>query len=387
MKLPVTEWANTASLKAVTDALGSGAGEVRYVGGAVRDTLLGLPVTDVDLATVHKPQEVMARLEKARIKTVPTGIAHGTVTAVTDDGPVEITTLRRDVSTDGRRATVAFSDDWREDAARRDFTINALSADPVTGEVFDYFGGVDDLRARRIRFIGSAEDRIAEDYLRIMRYFRFLARFGKREVDAETFEACRAMASGLTRLSRERVADELLKLLGAADPVHAVRAMIEGDIFASIVAEVDPAASEVLAQLVRREAERGAAPDALRRLVALLPKDAQNAGAIAKDLKLSKKMQRGIQTRLTLSSDNRPTAQNIRAAAYYTSVKAARDAALLFAEEGDVAACLEGLEDWQPPQFPLTGGDLIAQGLEPGPIVAQTLAKLEREWVERGFVE
>ena len=387
MKLPATEWANTASLKAVTDALGSAEGMTRYVGGAVRDTLLGLPVTDVDLATVLKPEEVMARLAAAQIKTIPTGIAHGTVTAVTADGPVEITTLRRDVSTDGRRATVAFSDDWREDAARRDFTINALSADPVTGEVFDYFGGVDDLQARRIRFIGSAEDRIAEDYLRIMRYFRFLARFGKQEVDAATFEACRAMASGLANLSRERVADELLKLLGAANPVHAVQAMISCGIFTHIMHEIDPAAGELLARLVRGEEAHGIKPEALRRLIALLPKDAAGAGAIAKGLKLSKKMQRAIQTRVSLCHDERPSPQNIRAAAYYTSVEAARDGALLCAEDCDVASCLEGLEDWQPPVFPLTGGDLIAQGLEPGPIVAETLAKLERAWVDEGFVD
>ena len=164
-------------------ALGAAEGETRYVGGCVRDTLLGLEVSDVDLATTIAPEEVIARLEAARIKAVPTGLAHGTITAVSGGAPVEVTTLRRDVSTDGRRATVAFTEDWREDAARRDFTINALSADPLSGEVFDYFGGLADLEARKVRFIGEPLQRIAEDHLRILRFFRFHARFGEGAPD------------------------------------------------------------------------------------------------------------------------------------------------------------------------------------------------------------
>ena len=184
MQLPLADWHQSISVQAVVSALGGGE-MTRLVGGAVRDTLLGLVVKDVDLATRWKPEEVVERLQAAGIKAVPTGIDHGTITAVTDDGPIEITTLRRDVSTDGRRATIAFSDDWQEDAARRDFTINALFADPATLEISDYFGGLADLEARRIRFIGSPEQRIAEDYLRVMRYFRFLARFGQDHVDED----------------------------------------------------------------------------------------------------------------------------------------------------------------------------------------------------------
>ena len=195
------------------NALGAEEGLTRYVGGAVRDELLRLPVSDIDLATRIPPDEVIRRLEEAKIKAVPTGIEHGTVTAVSDGHPFEITTLRRDVSTDGRRATVAFTDDWEEDAARRDFTINALSADPLTGELFDYFGGLADLERRHIRFIGDPLQRIAEDHLRILRFFRFHARFDAGEPDVAALEACTARANDLMALSRERIADELLKLL------------------------------------------------------------------------------------------------------------------------------------------------------------------------------
>lgn len=182
--LPAAAWRDRPGLDRLAAALGAAAGEARYVGGAVRDTLLGLDVADIDIATRHAPAEVIARLKAAGIKAVPTGIEHGTITAVSSGTVVEVTTLRRDVSTDGRRATVAFTDDWREDAARRDFTMNALYADPLTGELFDWFGGLDDLAAGRVRFIGDPYQRIAEDHLRILRFFRFHARFGDA-IDAE----------------------------------------------------------------------------------------------------------------------------------------------------------------------------------------------------------
>lgn len=206
--------------------LGAPAGETRFVGGCVRDALLGLPVSDIDLATRLRPEAAMERLKAAGIRAVPTGLAHGTVTAIVAGAPIEVTTLRRDVSTDGRRATVAFTDDWREDAARRDFTINALSADPASGEVFDYFGGEADLAARRVRFIGDPLTRIAEDHLRILRFFRFHARFGAGEPDADSLAACVARANDLMALSRERIADELSKLLALPDPA-ATAALME----------------------------------------------------------------------------------------------------------------------------------------------------------------
>lgn len=392
MKLPPSDWTKRRGLAALIAALD---GKARFVGGAVRDSLRGAEVKDVDIATPLLPDDVMERLRAASIKVIPTGIDHGTVTALLPDGPVEITTLRRDVSTDGRRATVAFSDDWREDAARRDFTINALFADPETLEIFDYFDGLEDLDQRRIRFIGSAAERIAEDHLRIMRYFRFLARFGQQELDAEAFRACVQAAPKLEQLSRERIADELLKLLATDDPRFAVGKMLEGSIFDHIVAGTDPKAGEILARLVTREQTHDIPPGAVRRLVALLPKDADQTGTIAKSLKLSKKLQRALAERLPSRNAGMtpPVARlfrgenDIRALAYRTGIEAARDIAILFADDDALPDLLARLQNWQPPVFPMTGGELIERGLKPGPIVARTLAMIEQAWIDNGFAD
>src|SRR5690606_38692919 len=275
-------------LDVLCDALGGGVGEARFVGGAVRDGLLGLPVNDVDIATVHAPDAVMRRIRAAGFKAVPTGLAHGTITAVLDHWPVEITTLRRDVSTDGRRATVAFATDWREDAARRDFTMNALYADPLDGALQDYFGGVDDLAARRVRFIGDAQARIAEDHLRILRYFRFTARFGALDRGSVDYAACVAHATSLMALSRERIADELLRLLALPDPSDVVAAMVEDGVLAPVLPEVTVAGVAALRALLGAERAAGLAPDGLRRLAALLPGEAV-AEQIGPRLRLSNK--------------------------------------------------------------------------------------------------
>lgn len=382
MKLPHAPWHQRPSLKKLVAALDGKNGMIRFVGGAVRDSLLGLPVQDIDLATILKPDDVMARLTKAGVKVIPTGIDHGTVTAITDDGPVEITTLRRDVSTDGRRATVAYSDDWKEDAARRDFTINALFADPKTLTIYDYFSGLDDLENRHIRFIGSAQQRIAEDHLRIMRYFRFLARFAETKVDEEAYAACTQAAASLRNLSRERIAEELMKLLATNDPVFAVGKMLESGIFGHIFAGADDNAAALLERLVRREQVHSIAPNAIRRLITLLPKNADEAGEIVTGLKSSKKMRRAAADRLVAQQ---PTAAHIPALAYHHGMEAAQDIALLFASEKELAACMAVLTGWQKPVFPITGGDLIALGLKPGPIVAKTLATVEQAWIAEGF--
>lgn len=390
MKIPPAEWTKRRGLAALIIALD---GKARFVGGAVRDSLLGVEVKDVDIATPLLPEDVMDRLKAASIKAIPTGIDHGTITAVLPDGPVEITTLRRDVSTDGRRATVAFSNDWEEDAARRDFTINALFADPETLEIFDYFGGLSDLERRQIRFIGSAAERIAEDHLRIMRYFRFLARFGLHELDTEAFRACVDAAPKLQQLSRERVADELLKLLTTDDPRFALGKMLDARIFDHIIGETDEQAENILDRLVTREQAHAVMPDAVRRLVALLPKDSDKAAAIAKSLKLSRKLQKAIVERSPAQANiGRQSghgllqeADNIRALAYRTSVAAARDVALLFADDAALPEMLARLKNWHPPSFPLTGGDLIERGLKPGPIVARTLATIEQAWIDKDF--
>jgi poly(A) polymerase len=268
--LPAADWTRRDDLAALVGALGPG--KVRWVGGAVRDTLLGNPVKDVDAATTHEPAVVVDLLGKAGIRTVPTGIDHGTVTAVLPGGPVEVTTLRRDVSTDGRRATVAFATDWHEDAARRDFTINALYAHPDTLEIEDYFAGLADLDARRVRFIGDARQRIREDHLRILRYYRFQARFGSA-LDAEAEEASAELAPMLKGLSRERVAMELLNLLALPDPFATVARMADRGVLQVILPEAGKAGVSAIAALGGEEARQDVVPDPLRRQPALLPAD------------------------------------------------------------------------------------------------------------------
>jgi len=361
-------------MKRLLGALGAEAGETRYVGGCVRDTLLGLPVSDVDLATRLTPEKVLERLGKARIKAVPTGIAHGTITAVIAGAPVEVTTLRRDVATDGRRATIAYTEDWREDAARRDFTFNALFADPRSGEIFDYFGGQDDLAARRVRFIGAPLSRIAEDHLRILRFFRFHARFGAGAPDGEALEACAARANDLMALSRERIADELLKLLGLPDPAPTVALMVERGILKPVLPEIQSAGR--LIALVAAEADAGIAADPVRRLASLLPADTEVAASVAARLRLSKRAAR------RLASAAERTLDAPEPLAYRIGNEEAVDRFLLAGETG---IDLKALQLWYRPRLPVRGGDLIAMGLEAGPVVAATLHAIERDWAAAGF--
>ena len=370
---PATDWTARADLAALVAALDPGCeGLVRYVGGAVRDTLMGLPVKDIDMATPLEPAEVIARLTAAGIRNVPTGLAHGTVTAVIAGGPVEITTLRRDVSTDGRHATVAFSHSWQEDAARRDFTINALYADPATLAVYDYFGGLDDLAARRLRFIGAAEARIREDYLRILRYFRFQARFGSLPADPEAEQACAALAPGMKGLSRERIASELMALLALPDPAPTVARMAELGVLREILPEADTAA---LAPLIAAEAAQGLAPEALRRFAALLPADPDVAELVGARLRLSIAQRK----HLALVTARTTPEVDARALAYRVGRAAAIDRLLL---TGASCAALDG---WDIPRFPLKGGAVVARGVSAGPEVARILRTVEARWVAEGF--
>jgi poly(A) polymerase len=374
VKLPDAPWRKRAGMPRLLRTLGAGDGATRFVGGCVRDTLLGLDVSDVDLATRLSPETVVKRLEKAGIKAVPTGIAHGTITAVIGGAPVEVTTLRRDVSTDGRRAIVAYTEDWREDAARRDFTINALLADPVGSQVVDYFGGVADLKARRVRFIGEPLQRIAEDHLRILRFFRFQARFGKGEPDAAALAACSDRANDLMALSRERIADELLKLLGLADPAPTAALMIAHGIFRPVLPEI--VSAEPLAALVAAERAAGIAADPVRRLAALLPADPDVAAAVAARLRLSKRAARRLVSAAERTLDApEPLAYRIGAA----------EAIDRFLLDGASLPDLKALETWRRPRLAVGGGDLIRMGLEAGPVVAATLQAIEREWAAGGF--
>ncbi|MEY3984952.1 MAG: hypothetical protein RLZ59_397 [Pseudomonadota bacterium] len=361
----------STALAAVVAALD---GKVRLVGGVVRDTLAGVATKDIDLATPLAPEVVMAALKTAGLKAVPTGLAHGTVTAVAEGRPFEITTLRRDVATDGRHAEVAFTDDWQEDAARRDFTINALYADPVTGEVFDYFGGVADLNAGIVRFIGEPLQRIAEDHLRILRFFRFHARFGGGGPDAASLSACQARANDLMALSRERIAMELLALLALPNPAPTLALMIESGIFTPVLPEVTDAAP--VARLVVREAEAGIAPDALRRLCALIAPDPIVAEDIANRLKLSNAQRKRM---IAVAGRADEDAKDPRALAYWHGVEVAVDRLLL--RSGDAKPLL----GWTPPRFPITGGAIVARGVQAGPEVARILQAAERQWVAEGF--
>ena len=376
LKLDAAKWRKRRGTSRLLKALAAEQGLTRYVGGAVRDDLLDLPVSDIDLATRLQPDEVIDRLQKARIKAVPTGIDHGTVTAVSDGHPFEITTLRRDVSTDGRRAVVAYTDDWKEDAARRDFTINALSADPVSGEIFDYFGGLDDLQTRHIRFIGEPLQRIAEDHLRILRFFRFHARFGGGEPDAPALEACSQRANDLMALSRERVADELLKLLAVADPSPTVAIMLDREILKPVLPEIGREGLEALKPLVAAERQAGIEPDPLRRLAALLPTDPDTADEIGVRLRLSNKARKRLVCDAAASVRESP-----QALAYRVGTECAVDRLLLSGRPEDA----KSIAAWKAPRLPISGGALIARGLAEGPIVAKTLKAIEDQWLKGGF--
>lgn len=370
--LPATEWTARADLAELFRAIDPKGDSARYVGGAVRDTLLGVPVNDIDVATKHEPDEILARLKAAGIRSVPTGLAHGTVTAILPGGPVEITTLRRDVSTDGRRATVAFSSNWEDDAARRDFTINALYADPRTLAVYDYFGGLADLAARRLRFIGDADMRIREDYLRILRYFRFQARFGSLPADPVAEQACRELAPGMKGLSRERVGWELLALLALPAPASTVQRMAELGVLKEVLPEADPAPLFALQEAEQREQ---IAPDALRRLAAMLPAQAGVAEQVAARLRLSIAQRK----RLSNAALRDGTPPDARALAYRLGREEAIDRLLL------AGASTAPLQGWEAPQFPLKGGEIVAMGVGKGPEVARLLQTVEARWIAESF--
>ena len=368
--LPSAPWTQRDDLAELIAALGDG--NARYVGGAVRDTVLGLEAHDIDIATPLEPAEVIARLDSAGVRSVPTGLKHGTITAIRERDNVEITTLRRDVSTDGRHAEIAYSHDWREDAARRDFTINALYADPVTLELFDYFGGLDDLHARRVRFIGDARERIREDHLRILRYFRFQARFGSQLIDEKAESACAELAPMLKGLSRERIGWELQNLLALSDPGPTVARMAELGVLGVILPEADPTG---LVELIAAEARDGVDPDPIRRLAALLPPDPAAAENVAARLRLSIAQKK----RLIVAAQRDGEGSRARTLAYCIGREAAIDRLLLTGRE---TAPLHG---WETPVFPLKGGAIVARGVAAGPEVARILRSIEAQWIAEGF--
>ena len=376
--LPPQPWAAMPAGAALLAALDAAAGETRLVGGAVRDALLGLAGADIDLATRFPPEEVMRRVKAAGLKAVPTGIAHGTVTVVGDAVVAEVTTLRRDVNSFGRHAEVAFTDDWREDAMRRDFTVNALYADLPGGALHDHVCGLADLAARRVRFIGDPLQRIAEDHLRILRFFRFSARFAA-VIDADGLAACTLRANDLMALSRERIAMELRLLLALPDPVATVALMLEAGIFRPVLPELAAQRLPVLARTIAAERAAGLVPAWERRLSALLPAGETRAAAdVGARLKLSNAQ------RVRLVAAVQPAGPAPYWDIAYREGSEALVDRLLIAGDADSAAPLIG---WQRPKLPASGKDIIARGVAPGPEVARRLGAFERAWVAAGFPE
>jgi poly(A) polymerase len=383
IRLPDPDWLGESETRRVLAALGADGVEVRFVGGCVRDALIGRAVVDIDVATPDPPDAVLRKLAAAGLRGLPTGIAHGTVTALAGARRFEVTTLRRDVETDGRHARVAFTDDWRADAARRDFTINAMSAG-ADGVVHDYFGGLGDLRAGRVRFVGDPAARIAEDRLRILRFWRFHAHFGRGAPDVAARAACRAGAGGLALLSGERVRAELVKLLAAADPVPSVAAMAGDGLFAQLAR--GPVAVDALAAL--RALEPAATRDPWRRLASLLP-DAAVAAALAERLRLS----RAERDRLVAAAGATALADRdaTRAALYRDGVEAVTDRALVAAARGMMPAAaladtLAEVAAWRQPEFPVGGADVLGLGVAPGPQVGSLLAEVEAWWIAADFL-
>jgi poly(A) polymerase len=373
-------WVTAPASRAVMRALGRG----WFVGGCVRNALLGRPVTDIDIATPLVPHEVMRRLETAGIRAVPTGLAHGTVTAVVGGSPIEVTTFRADVATDGRRAEVAFTADMATDAGRRDFTMNALYAD-ADGRLIDPLGGLPDLRAGRVRFIGRPEDRIREDYLRILRFFRFHAWYGAPDgvvaggIDPDGLAACAALAEGIDRLARERVGWEIRKLLAAPDPAPATAAMASAGVLARCLPGADATA---LAPLVHVEALAGAAPDWPTRLAALGA--VAGAGEAARRLRLSRAEEAALARIAAALAEDAPPA----ALAYRHGAEAAHAALLIRAAatgmppppglEAEIARGAGAV-------LPLAAADLIAAGIPPGPALGRALARAEAAWLASDF--
>lgn len=363
-------------------------GSARFVGGCVRNALLAEPVSDIDIATQLVPDEVARVMRAADIAVHPTGIEHGTLTVVADDKPYEITTLRRDVETDGRRATVAFTEDWAEDAQRRDFRMNALYADQA-GNLFDPTGGgLTDLAARRIVFVGDPDTRIREDYLRILRFFRFYAWYGHTAPDAAGLAACSALRKGLDGISVERIWMETRKLFGAPDPLSALEAMELSGVLAQIYPEAR--GLDLLRKLIALEKVQGMTPDAMLRVLSLFWKNAAATRAVANRLKVSNDERDRL---VWPAEDQTPMSPNmsphhVRVAVYRLGAQVVIDRARLLWAETDDPACADliGLaEGWDKPALPLTGADLISRGFNPGPAMGEALRKAESAWISSDF--
>jgi tRNA nucleotidyltransferase/poly(A) polymerase len=383
-------WLRSGPAARVLALLNGDGEETRVVGGAVRNALLGVPIGDIDIATTALPTEVVRRAKASNIKSVPTGIEHGTVTLVVDGKPFEVTTLREDIETFGRKAKVAFGRDWVRDAERRDFTINGLSVD-AQGVVHDYVGGLMDIAARRVRFIGDANLRIAEDYLRILRFFRIHAAYGAGEPDRAGYLACIGGRAGLATLSAERVRMEVMKLMVAQGTAGAVAAMAEGGLLLPIFGGV--AYTGPFAAMIEAERALGLAPSAIRRLAALAVAVTEDARRLSVRLRLTNQETKALDSmghrwwRLAGMDEARA-----RRRLYRLGAERYRDRLMLaWARAGDEAnpahwrelATLP--ERWSAPKFPLKAADFVVRGIAEGPALGHVLALAEDAWLAADF--
>lgn len=393
-------WLTDPAVQAVFSLLNADGGEGRIVGGAVRNALMGLPISDADFATTNLPDEVMARAKKADIKAVPTGIDHGTVTLVIDGRGFEVTTLRRDVATDGRHATVAFGTDWQADAERRDFTMNALYV-TADGAVIDLVGGLKDIESRTIRFIGDASARIAEDYLRVLRFFRFFAYYGSGRPDADGLRASAKAKDRLDHLSAERVWIEMRKLFAAPDPARALLWMRTSGVLTAILPETEKWGIDAIHGLVATEQALSWTPDPLLRLAAIIPPDTERVVALAKRLRMSNaEGERLLQwaqapqvtvdlaetalDRLLYRHGKPGLLMRLRLALASARASAVgNDQDMLKAAK--LSTLLARAERFEKPSFPLGGSDVMEAGVPAGPRVGELLRELESLWVERNF--
>lgn len=400
-KIPPQPWMTAPETGMLMDALSADGAEVRFIGGCVRDSVLKRPVRDIDVATPEPPDKVITLLNTAGLKAIPTGVEHGTVTAVVEKAVFEITTLRVDVESYGRRARVAFTDDWKRDAARRDFTINALSC-TRDGDIYDYFNGLDDLGHGRIRFVGNPAERITEDRLRLLRFFRFYAHYGRPPPDAEALAACRDQARSVALLSGERVRIEIFRTLMAPDPADVFQLMHGNGVLEHVLPEdgrIDRL--RMLTWLDSRAIRyESVVPDPIRRLAALLQTDARGAEAIAERFRMSNEHRRRLIAMVESPYLVNPDvgSQRIRRALHRLGPAAVRDLTLLnwadeLATQGRLPhartegwiTLIETANRWAALTFPLRGRDVLACGIPHGPHVGAILRAVEAWWEENDY--
>jgi poly(A) polymerase len=388
--LATADWLHAPALQKVFTCLAASGFEARVVGGAVRNALLGRPVADIDIATIATPDQVIAAAKAHGLKTVATGIGHGTVTVIVTGQPFEVTTLRRDVDTDGRHATVAFTGDWAADAARRDLTLNALYCD-ATGKIFDPLGGIDDLLSKRVRFVGDPRQRIREDYLRILRFFRFTAEYADGPPDMAGLQAAVAERGGLRQLSAERVRAELVRLLAAPRAAAVVASMAEYGLLTTIL-PVAPRLG-VFDHLAAIEIANGLKPKATLRLAALAVAVSEDAFRLAEHLRLSS-AERDTLVRAAASIDVSPALDNKvqRTMLYRLGETGFGEAVLLAWAWGSASVddcawkhLLELPRRWSAPLMPFAGRDIVARGVAPGPRVGEVIRAFENWWIANDF--